>query len=226
MTTAIRRGDRPSRRTARIDARSGRGLGRFPAAQRGPGAGPGLEAQPGPRTTTWPCGSAWPTTSRPGRWPPAWSRSGMAWYQAIFTIMVAQRHRARPDAAEQPCRHEVRDPVPGLRAGLVRRLRRQPPGPDPGRRRLRLVRHPDLDRRRRDLHGRWAPSWATAGRRRPRSRSASARPLTAVDAVAQLRRLLGTQHRDHLARHGRRPPVRELGRSVRPDRRGRSCSSG
>ena len=45
--------------------------------QRRPAARPARPNAAGPRTTSPPCGSAWPTTSRPGRWPPGWSRS--AW---------------------------------------------------------------------------------------------------------------------------------------------------
>ena len=45
---------------------------------------------------------------------------GMNWVQAIITIAAGQPHRAGADAAQQPRRHQVRHPVPGVRAGLVR----------------------------------------------------------------------------------------------------------
>ena len=69
---------------------------------------------------------------------------------------------------------------------------------------------------RRDLG---AGSWWTDRQHARRSASAMRSPWT---RVAELRHLLGAQHRDHPARHGRRAAVRELGRPVRPDRR-RSC---
>ena len=78
---------------------------------------------------------------------------GMAWYQALFTIFLANVLVLIPMLADQPRGHQVRDPVPGHRAGVVRDLRRQPAGPDARLRGLRLVRHPDLDRRHGAVRG-------------------------------------------------------------------------
>jgi cytosine/uracil/thiamine/allantoin permease len=44
---------------------------------------------------------------------------GFNWVQAIFLFGAGERHRAHPDAAEQPRGHEVRDPVPGETAHLI-----------------------------------------------------------------------------------------------------------
>ena len=59
-----------------------------------------------------------------------------------------QPHRARPDGPQRPCRDALRHPLPGLLPRGVRHARRQRAGPAPRARGLRLVRHPDLDRRR------------------------------------------------------------------------------
>ena len=79
---------------------------------------------------------------------------GMSWWQAVCTIIARQRHRARADDAQRPRGHEVRHPVPGARARVVRPRRRARAGAAARAGRLRLVRHPDLDRRRR---ARYAP---------------------------------------------------------------------
>ena len=59
-----------------------------------------------------------------------------------------QSHRPRPDAADRPCRRALRHPLCGAGPRLVRDDRRAAAGADPRPGRLRLVRHPDLDRRR------------------------------------------------------------------------------
>ena len=60
-----------------------------------------------------------------------------------------QRHRAPADGAERARGHEVRHPVPGVRAGVVRRPRLQRAGAVAGAGGVRLVRHPDVAGRRR-----------------------------------------------------------------------------
>ena len=149
---------------------------------------------------------------------------GMAWYQALFTIFLANVLVLIPMLADQPRGHQVRDPVPGHRAGVVRHLRRQPAGADARLRRLRLVRHPDLDRRHGPVRRRRraaltltgdASGWTTADRI---SLGIGDAACPAVDAVAVLRDLLGAQHRDHPVGHGGDQEVRELGGPV-PDRR-------
>ena len=61
--------------------------------------------------------------------------------------LPGQLDRPGPDGPQRPRRHEVRHPVPGLLPGVVRHPRGERPGPAAGPGRLRLVRHPDLDRR-------------------------------------------------------------------------------
>ncbi len=58
-----------------------------------------------------------------------------------------QHDRPRPDPAELAPRHEVRHPVPRLRPRRLRHARLEPAGAHARARRLRLVRHPGLDRR-------------------------------------------------------------------------------
>ena len=75
-----------------------------------------------------------------------------------------QPHRAGADGAQRPRRHPLRHPVPRLLPRVVRHPRRQRPGPAARLRRLRLVRHPDLDRRRghlQDPRRRSSPTWPT-----------------------------------------------------------------
>ena len=76
---------------------------------------------------------------------------GMNWWQAVLTIFLGNCDRAGADGPERPRGDEVRHPVPDLLPGVVRHPRgeRARAVARPGR--LRLVRHPDLDRRRGDL---------------------------------------------------------------------------
>ena len=77
-----------------------------------------------------------------------------------------QRHRPHPDDPQRARRHEVRRVVSRVVPCGVRRQRRQRAG-DPARdRSLRLVRHPDLDRRARACRRCWWPRGA-AGRMFP-----------------------------------------------------------
>ena len=75
-------------------------------------------------------------------------QQGMNWWQAMVTILLGNTHRARADGAQRARRHQVRHLVPGALPGELRRARRQRPGDAPRDRRVRLVRDPDLDRRR------------------------------------------------------------------------------
>ena len=59
-----------------------------------------------------------------------------------------QHDRAGPDPAQLASRHEVRHSVPGVRARRLRHDRLEPAGAHARDRRVRLVRHPGLDRRR------------------------------------------------------------------------------
>ena len=100
-------------------------------------------------------------------------QQGMTWWQAMLTILLGNTDRAGADDPQRARRHEVRRVVPGAVPRQLRRARRQRAG-DPARaRRVRLVRHPDVDRRRwrwtRCCAAAW-PAWA-ACRRRSGSRS-------------------------------------------------------
>ena len=75
-------------------------------------------------------------------------QQGMNWWQAMVTILLGNTDRARADGAERARRHQVRHLVPGALPRELRRARREPAGDAPRDRRLRLVRDPDLDRRR------------------------------------------------------------------------------
>ncbi len=74
--------------------------------------------------------------------------AGMNWSQALITILAGQHDRARADPAQLSSGHEVRHPVSSVRARRVRHARLERPRADARARRLRLVRHPGLDRRR------------------------------------------------------------------------------
>ena len=135
--------------------------------------------------------------------------AGMNWWQALVHDPARQHDRARSDPAQLAPGHEVRHSVPGLRARRVRHGRLESAGADARARRVRLVRHPGVDRRRgaahvlRDDRARLAD----AARRRLR------RPHD--DRVAVVPALLGAQHLHHLPRHGPAARRRELGGAVR-----------
>ena len=76
---------------------------------------------------------------------------GMNWWQAVLDDLSGQLHRARADDSERPCRHAIRHSVSGLLPGLVRHPGANVPAHVAGPGGLRLVRHPDLDRRHGDL---------------------------------------------------------------------------
>ena len=72
---------------------------------------------------------------------------GMNWWQAVLTIFLGNVIVLGADDPERPRRHEVRHPLPRLLPRRVRHPRRQRAGAAPRARRLRLVRHPGVDRR-------------------------------------------------------------------------------
>ena len=74
--------------------------------------------------------------------------SGMNWWQALLTVVLGNTIVLDPDPAELAPGHEVRHPVPGLRARRLRDDRLEPAGADARAGRVRLVRHPGVDRRR------------------------------------------------------------------------------
>ena len=76
-------------------------------------------------------------------------QQGMTWWQALVTILLGNAIVLDPDDPERARRHEVRRVVSGVVPRRVRREGRERAG-DPARdRRVRVVRHPDVDRRAR-----------------------------------------------------------------------------
>ncbi len=78
--------------------------------------------------------------------------AGMNWWQALVDDPARQLDRPRPDPPQLAPRHEVRHPLPGLRARLLRHDRLEPSGAHAGDRGVRMVRDPGLDRRRGAQH--------------------------------------------------------------------------
>ena len=72
---------------------------------------------------------------------------GMNWWQAVGTILLGNLIVLVAHAAQRARRHEIRHSVSGLRAGVVRRARREPARGSARAGGLRMVRHSDLDRR-------------------------------------------------------------------------------
>ena len=110
--------------------------------------------------------------------------AGMSWRQALFTILLGNIDRARADPRQLAPRHEVRHPLPGLRARRLRHRRREPAGADARARRLRLVRHQLLDRRPGAAHvparrlAVVAAHLSTAVARRRRAQPSATRPAS------------------------------------------------
>ena len=99
-------------------------------------------------------------------------QQGMTWWQAMLTILLGNVDRAGADDPQRPCRHEVRHVVSGAVPRQLRRARREHSGDPAGDRRLRLVRHSDVDWRagvehaaRRGVAGAGAACRATCGSR-------------------------------------------------------------
>ncbi|CAK7279796.1 putative Cytosine/purine/uracil/thiamine/allantoin permease family protein [Streptomyces misionensis JCM 4497] len=127
-----------------------------------------------------------------------------------------QSGRAGPDAADRARGTQVRHPLPRLRPRLLRGARRQPARRRAGVGGLRLVRHPDVDRR----GGHLLPRRET-DRRQLVERGAHRR--LRLDHVAVVRGLLGAASGHHPPGDGDHPPFRELGRAVRAGRRVRDA---
>ena len=72
----------------------------------------------------------------------------MNWCAGADHDPARQHDRARPDPAQLASGHEVRHSVSGVRARRVRHARLEPSGADARARRVRLVRHSGVDRRR------------------------------------------------------------------------------
>ena len=109
---------------------------------------------------------------------------GMNWWQAVLTIFLGNVDRAGADGAQRPRRHAStasRSPSTAAPSFGIRGANVPAAAPRPGR--LRLVRHPGLDRRLGDLQD---PRRSTSrpGRRCPRSpASASTLPQLACFLV-------------------------------------------
>ena len=98
---------------------------------------------------------------------------GMNWRQAIGTILLGNLIVLIPMLLNAHAGAQVRHSVSGLRARVVRRARRECSGRAARAGRLRLVRHPDLDRRPGDLRDADDPLAGCGTLRRRRSGSAS-----------------------------------------------------
>ena len=139
-----------------------------PALQRRSRAGAARRAATGRPTTTRRCGSAWRTAFPTYMLASGLMASGMNWSQALVTILLGNTIVLDPDSAELASGHEVRHPVSGVRARRLRHARLERAGADARAGRVRLVRHPGVDRRRgaadvlQDRH----PGMADAARRR------------------------------------------------------------
>ncbi len=126
-----------------------------------------------------------------------------------------QLRRARTDRTEFARRHALRHSLPRARARVVWRARRQHSGPAARARGVRLVRHPDVDRRVGDLQARRGDL--------ARHRDATADPAELRGAqhgrVSLLHDLLGDERLDRAARHGLDQVPGDLGFSISPRRR-------
>ena len=76
---------------------------------------------------------------------------GMNWWQAVLTIFLGNYDRARANDLERPRGDEVWNSVPDLLPGVVWHPGCERAGAVAGTGGLRLVRNPNLDRRRGDL---------------------------------------------------------------------------
>ena len=75
---------------------------------------------------------------------------GMNWCEAIITIFLGNVIVLDPDGLERPRGHALRHSFPGLLPGRLRHKRRECPGDAARAGGLRLVWHPNMDRRRGD----------------------------------------------------------------------------
>ncbi|CAA9476887.1 MAG: Cytosine/purine/uracil/thiamine/allantoin permease family protein, partial [uncultured Solirubrobacteraceae bacterium] len=112
--------------------------------------------------------------------------------------LAGQPDRPRPHAAQRASGDEVRHPVPRARPGELRGEGRERRGHGARARRLRLVRHPDVDRGAGPRHADDDAHLLVGGRHRPPGH--------------RLRRLLAPAGGDHPARHGGRAPPGALRR--------------
>ena len=112
-----------------------------------------------------------------------------------------QPDRARADGPQRSRRHALRHPVPGVLPGGVRHARGERPGRPARAGGVRVVRHPDVDRRRRDLQNlrRVLPR---DGRQRAAAGAGDHARAGGVFLV-----LLGNQRVDHLPRDRFHPPA-------------------
>ena len=129
---------------------------------------------------------------------------GMNWSQAILTIFLGNLIVLIPMILNAHAGTHYGIPFPGFLPRLVRHARREHPGADARVRRVRLVRHPNLDRRQRDLQNPGGLR-ALAGD--------AARQLPVLDITLRAVRLfplfLGHQHAGHLQGHRLHPLAAE-----------------
>ena len=126
--------------------------------------------------------------------------AGMTWWQGLLTVSLGNFIVLIPILLELASGHEVRHPVPGARALELRHPRRERRRDGAGARGLRLVRHPDVDRRARAGHADDHAVVRLGRRHRPQG--------------DRVRRLLGDPGGDHPARHRGHQVPRELRRAA------------
>ena len=135
---------------------------------------------------------------------------GMDWVQAVFTVMLGNVIVLIPMLLNSHAGTKYGIPYPVFARASFGVIGANVPALHPRRRRVRLVRHPDLDRGRGDLRARRLDP----GRRlvvvdRRHDRNWVRRPA-AMDPVVELRGLLAAQPVHHPARHEHAAHLREL----------------
>ena len=154
-------------------------------------------------------GSAWRTAFPTYMLSSGLISAGMNWWQALITILLGNTIVLIPILLNSHPGHQVRNSLPGIRARSLRNLRIESPGADARDRRLRLVWHSGLDRRR-GAYTRSSraiiPGWNDAC-----SAVRSGGHMT--DRVVVVSAVLGPEHLHHLSRHGPAAQSRKLGRA-------------
>ena len=140
-------------------------------------------------------------------------QQGMTWWQAMITILLGNTIVLDADDPERARRHEVRHFVSGAVPRELRRARRERAGDAARDRRVRVVRHSDVDRRR---------SRSTRCSTR-RGRAGRSMPGSICDRV---RDLLGDPGRDHRQGHSKASRCSRAGRRRCCSAAARCCCGG
>ena len=140
-------------------------------------------------------------------------QQGMTWWQAMVTILLGNTIVLVPMVLNAHAGTKYGISFPGAVPRELRRARRQHPGDAARDRRLRMVRHPDVDRRARARH---AVHRGVAGLERGagRHRASRSRSFWLIQVA-----IIARRHRGH-------QDARELRRAAAARRRASCCSSG